>query len=88
MKKLVKVEEIEGEGLLALMGQRVTLYCAVYIYSGKLIGVNDDCVLLEDPEIVYDTGKHETTKWADASSMPHEHWYVMKGAIESFGVFK
>lgn len=48
MKKLVKVEEIEGEGLLSLLGENVTLFCQIYIYSGKLIGVNDTCVLLEN----------------------------------------
>jgi hypothetical protein len=32
VKKLIKVEEVEGEGLVGLMGQRVTLFCLHYIY--------------------------------------------------------
>ena len=50
------VTEVENEGLEALIGQVVTLFCGVYIYSGKLVGVNDTCVKLEDAGIVYETG--------------------------------
>ena len=46
MKKLV--EEVSGEGLEKLLGERVTLFCANYIYTGKLIGVNENCVLLSE----------------------------------------
>ena len=84
MKKLV---EVSGEGLEALMGERVTLFCANYIYAGKLVGVNDEFVLLEDPAIVYETGAFDTKEWKDAQSLPNE-WYVMLGAVESFGVLK
>jgi hypothetical protein len=87
MKKLVSVEEIEGEGLEALMGERVTLYCVNYIYAGKLIGVNDSFVLLEDAEIVYDTGSHFDKSFSDTGKMPNS-WYVQRAAIESFGIFK
>ena len=86
MKKLV-IEDT-NEGLLKLMGEVVTLYCASFIYSGKLIGVNDECVLLDDAVIVYDTGSHAKKEWELAEPMPHKTWYVMKAKIESFGVFK
>ena len=39
MKKLIT--DVENEGLIKLMGQRVLLMCANYFYAGKLIGVND-----------------------------------------------
>ena len=42
MKKIV--QEVEGEGLVKLLGERVTLFCANYIYTGKLEGVNESCV--------------------------------------------
>lgn len=88
MKKLVKVEEIEGEGLLALIGQRVTLFCANYIYTGKLIGVNDSCVLLgEDVYLVYETGAFSEKSWKDAQKIAKE-WYVQNASIESFGICK
>lgn len=37
MKKLI--QEVEGEGLIALLGKRVTLFCMNYIYTGDLVGV-------------------------------------------------
>lgn len=85
MKKIV--EEIETEGLEKLLGERVTLFCMNYIYTGKLDGVNDSCVLLTDAAIVYETGPFGEKAWRDAQALPHE-WYVQIGAIESFGKLK
>ncbi len=85
MKKLIT--EDKEEGLLKLLGERVTLYCDTYIYSGLLRGVDSDCVLLEDAEIVYNTGSHDSSTWELAEKMPND-WYVMLSKIESFGVFK
>lgn len=87
MKKLVNVAEVEGEGLVKLMGERVTLFCMNYIYTGKLVGVNDTCVLLEDAGIVYETGELTTKSWKDMQKLPSE-WYVSISAIESFGLLK
>ena len=85
MKKLV--EEVSGEGMESLIGERVTLFCMNYIYTGKLIGVNSTCVLLSDAAIVYETGELTSGTWKDAQSLPHE-WYVQTAAIESFGLLK
>ena len=85
MKKII-VEDTE-EGLIKLLGQYVTLYCDSWIYAGTLKGVNDDCVLLENPSIVYDTGKHDKHGWEIAEKLPHD-WYVTRSKIESFGIFK
>jgi hypothetical protein len=87
MKVLHEIKEVENEGLLALIGQRVTLFCAVYIYTGKLVGVNESCVKLEDASIVYETGAFTTKDWKDAQKLPNE-WYVSTKLIESFGVLK
>lgn len=87
MKKLISVVEVEGEGLTKLLGERVTLFCLNYIYTGELVGVNDSCVLLKDAAIVYETGPLTDKAWKDAQKLPGE-WYVQKGAIESFGVLK
>lgn len=84
MKKLV--EEV-GEGLEKLLGERVTLFCMNYIYTGKLSGVNEKCVLLTDAAIVYETGSLTDKAWKDAQPLPND-WYVAIGAIESFGVLK
>jgi len=88
MKKLVKVEEVQGEGLVGLLGKKVTLFCAIYIYTGTLVGVNDSFVKLEDPSIVYETGPFTDKKWKDAQPLPEKEWYVQTGMIESFGVMK
>jgi len=85
MKKIVT--EVEGEGLVKLLGERVTLFCAVYIYTGRLVGVNEDCVLLEDAGIVYETGAFIDKAWKDCQALPGP-WYVQKSMIESFGVLK
>ena len=85
MRKLL--EDVPGEGLEKLLGERITLFCLNYIYTGKLVGVNETCVLLSDPAIVYETGPFTDAKWKDAQTLPHE-WYVMKSAIEGFGIVK
>lgn len=87
MKKLVKVEEVEGEGLVSLIGQRVTLFCMNYIYTGNLVGVNDYFCKLEDAAIVYETGAFSDPDWKDAQGLPEE-CYVMTSAIESFMILK
>lgn len=76
-----------GGGLAALVGKRVTLFCVNYIYTGKLIGVNDSYVTLTDPAIVFETGPLGTKKWKDAQSLPKD-WHVQRSSIESFGVLK
>jgi hypothetical protein len=86
MKMKVLVNEVENEGLESLLGQTVTLWCGVYIYTGKLVGVNSTCVKLEDAMIVYETGEFTSKKWKDAQSLGVESWYVQTQAIESFGV--
>ncbi len=87
MKKIVSVTEVEGEGLIKLLGEVVTLFCLNYIYTGKLAGVNSGCVLLENASIVYETGAFDDKKWKDAQKLPND-LYVQIGAIESFGILK
>ena len=85
MKKIV--EEVNGEGLEKFLGERITLFCLNYIYTGKLMGVNASCVLLTDAAIVYETGELNTKTWKDAQPLPND-WYVMTSSIESFGTMK
>ena len=85
MKKLV-IEE-SGDGLIGLLGERVTLFCLNYIYTGKLVGVNDSCVRLDDAAIVYETGAFDNNAWKDAQKLP-KPVYVMLSAVESFTVIR
>ena len=87
MKKSIQVVEVENEGFMALMDEVITIFSLNYIYTGKLIGVNDDCVLLENPSIVYETGPFNEPQWKDAQALPNE-LYVQKTCIESFGKMK
>ena len=84
MKKLVNVEEVAGEGLIGLMGEEVAIFCLSYIYAGKLVGVNDTCIKLENAHIVYATGSFDGKKYSDAQKVAEE-LYIQTGSIESFG---
>jgi hypothetical protein len=88
MKKLVITTEVEGEGLLALLDKQVLLMCANYFYTGKLIGVNNDFVQLENPAIVYETGAWTNKGFADEQKLHAKIFYVRTPAIESFGESK
>ena len=85
MRKLI--EEVKDEGFDSLIGEVITLFCMNYIYTGKLIGVNDTCILLESPKIVYETGAFDTRDWKDAQALPNQ-LYIQVGAVESFGIIK
>jgi hypothetical protein len=82
MKKLVNFTEVEGEGLMALLGENVILFCMNYFYSGKLIGVNTDCVMLEEAGIVYETGNFSDKAWKDFQKIGTV--YVRIPSIEAF----
>ena len=83
MKKLI--EQLEGEGLERLLGEDVMLMCINYFYTGKLVGVNDSCVRLDNAAIVYETGPLTDKQWKDAQALPGP-WYIQLSAIESFGL--
>ena len=81
----VVLTEIQGNGLEALLGKKVILYCMNYFYAGTLTGVNEKDVILTDAHIVYDTGAHDAAKFSDAQKIASE-WRIRTGAIESYGV--
>lgn len=82
MKKLANVVEVENEGLISLLGEKVILFCLNYFYAGTLAGVNDDCVLLEDGGIVYETGAFSDKSWKDFQKIGN--LYVRIGMIEAY----
>jgi len=88
MKKVVNVTEVAGEGLVKLLGEKITIFCLNYIYTGILEGVNDTCVLLKNPAIVYDTGSFSDKKYSDVQSLGVDEFYVHMNCIESFGKLK
>lgn len=84
MKKIVTVSEVEGEGLVALLGKKVEIFCMNYIYAGTLEGVNSTCILLTNAYIVYETGAHDAKSFTDAQKLSHDR-YIQTSSIESFG---
>ena len=87
MKVIKQIEVDDQEGFMALIGKRITCFCAVYIYTGDLVGVNETCIKLENPAIVYETGAFTEKKWKDAQALP-DTIYLQTGMIEAFGVVK
>lgn len=85
MKKLI---EVTDEGMEGLLGKVVTLLCMNYFYCGTLTGVNEKCVQLTDPRIVYETGEWSSKTWKDSQALPCKVLYVQCSAIESFGELK
>lgn len=83
MKKIVTVQEVDGEGMIGLLGKNVIVFCLNYIYTGVLSGVNDTCIKLDDAAIVYETGAFSSDKFADAQKLPFSV-YIKSAAIESF----
>jgi hypothetical protein len=84
----IVTETTTSEGLESLLGQNVTLFCMNYIYTGKLVGVDEVQVKLEDAKIVYETGAFTEKEWTDAQSLPNGTWYVRLATVESFGILK
>ena len=78
------VEEVDGEGLESLLGKRVCLWCLNYIYHGKLTGVNEHDIRLDDAKIIYETGDLDAKEFSDAQSLPST-WYIRTSTIESYG---
>ena len=85
MKRIV--ETSDDTGFEAMLGEKVCLFCGVYIYTGTLTGANDDHVELSNAKLVYETGELASGEWKDAQNLPGV-WRVMKVGIESWGKAK
>jgi len=68
-----------------LIGQQVQVWCN-YIYTGKLVEVNERYIVLEDASIVYKTGPLDQKGWEYSQQVLPKHWGVCFHAIEAFAV--
>ena len=84
----IKISENAEGALEELLGQTITVFCCRYIYTGKLVAIYDDTILLDDSGIVYETGAFDTKDWERMEKLPHNKWYVSKQSIESYGILK
>lgn len=85
MEKLV--ETPSENHMESYLGETVTVFACRYIYSGKLVSVDETSICLEEAGIVYETGALTDKKWKDRQPLPHK-WCIAIGSIESFGVLK
>lgn len=85
MKRIVQVQEIEGDGLEALLGKKIFIFGINYNYAGTLIGVNEKDIILEDAGIVFESGKFDEAGFEDFQKFPVKEWRVRTAAIESYG---
>jgi hypothetical protein len=84
MKRII---ETDDGGLIDMMDKKVALFCGVYIYTGKLVGVNADHVELAEPKLVYETGPLTSGPWKDAQDLLAP-WRVLLQSVESWGPAK
>ncbi len=80
MRKLV---DVDTEGLESLLGEDIMVWSLNYIYAGKLVGVNDTCIRLDDAKVVYETGPLTSAGFQDAQALPHPA-YIQLACIEMF----
>lgn len=85
MKRIVTVQECDGQGLESLLGKNVVLFCMCYIYHGTLVGVNTTDVILESAGIVYETGPLKAKGFKDIQELAPKEWRVRTSSIESYG---
>jgi hypothetical protein len=86
MKRLI--EETDDDGFTPLLGEVVTLLCANYFYTGKLVGANSDFVEIEDPAIIYETGEWKQIGWKDVQALGCKTLRVRTASIEAYGKLK
>jgi len=85
MKRLIETDE--DSGFDGMIGEKVCIFCGVYIYTGTLAGVEGNHVELGNAKIVYETGSLAVGVWKDAQELPSP-WRVMIAGIESWGKAK
>ena len=78
--------ENKADGLESLLGEYVQLWCLNYIYSGKLVGVNTNDVVLVEAVVVYETGKMTENQFKFAEPVSSEELFVRTAAIESYSL--
>ena len=81
--KMLPTQVIESEELVVLLGKTVTLFCADDIYTGKLEGVNSNCVKLSSPKIMKNPALWQMAKLPRPRCMSFLRWMRMAGYAPS-----
>lgn len=68
-----------------LIGHKVIVFAANYIYYGTLQSIERDVIWLGEPAILYETGPFTDEKWKDMQKLPVLEQMIERSAIESLG---
>ena len=81
------IETKDVDGLEKFLGEYVQLWCMNYIYAGRLVGVNEKDCVLENPHVVYETGKMSSSEeFKFIESCGVDEVFVRIDAIESYSL--
>jgi hypothetical protein len=69
------------------INERITLFCANYIYSGRLSKISNGWLTLAEAGIVYETGPFESKEWQDYQALPHPI-HINVNSVESLMILK
>ena len=69
---------------IAKVGQPLTVWGRNYIYTGTVVEVGEDYVILDPAAVVYETGDFQNTVWQDAHALPVPQ-IVFFAQVESMG---
>jgi hypothetical protein len=67
----------------SMLGKEVLVFGVVYIYTGKLVGVNGTAIVLGTPSIVYETGPFTNKIWKDVQKLPTNELVIERANMES-----
>lgn len=73
----------ESGGPLVLLGKTVYVSCTSYAFTGKLTGVNDKFIEVDDPEIVYETGAWSAKTFKGTEKLPTPRICIFLTQVES-----
>lgn len=80
----VFVSEVENEGFASLLGKNVEIQTGLFIYAGKLVGVNDTCIKLDNAHTVFETGDFKSKEYKDAQVRSNPVLYIQCANIIAF----
>lgn len=86
MKRIVELDT--KSELDKCLDEQLFVFANNYHYTGKLIAINNNFIILQDPYIVYSTGDWDNKQWSDCQKLPTKELHIMLSAVESYFITK
>ncbi|MFW9899892.1 MAG: hypothetical protein ACFFDY_01235 [Candidatus Thorarchaeota archaeon] len=86
MKRIIETET--KQELEVYLDQQLFIFCGIYHYTGTLIAINDNFLILKNPYIVYETGAWQNKSWNDCQKLPTNELCIRLNSIESYFITK